>query len=329
MYRLEINENMFVINDQKLPSNFSLDTLIAGFGEDYCIEKVSDMSYVDSYRWHQPNIFLNRDSNSLTMSSKNVCIIYKNQRLSDYYAEHEEEWVALEKSKTAFNYLKVADQIYVYIIENADSIFYLFRLGHYTTYPFHKTANETSLQRDPQYLQLWHDWVNALSQQHDEETIHDVLQSGVTQHEIDQITNVKYPVELLALYTIHDVNHASCEWLFTLDTDDAFELLSFADIAQEWEAIQDLIEDTQDMLEDDYFGDYDLEIDAHAYAKPEWIPIATDKQGDYLLIDMAPSARGQIGQIIALSNESWDRYVVADSLYALIREKITQLNAMT
>lgn len=326
MHVLDIQQNALIINGKQFPLSFSVDNFIAAFGDQYQLEKPSSCSYVDSYRWHDPSIFFNKDSDSILMTSKDISIVYQGQALPEYYAEHDQARVFLSKSATTLDYLQVADHSYVHLIYNADSVAYYFSLGQQATYPKYENLNELSLKKQPEYIQLWQEWIAAVSKNTDISIVNNILQSGITQRELDTAAHLHLPEALVALYAVYDVDQSSEEWIFTLDEGDCFELLSFDAIAEEWEQIQDLISDTEDMMDGEYFGDYDQEIDVSHYAKPEWIPIATDKQGDYLLIDLAPSQYGKKGQIIVLNNESWDRYVVAPSLDALIHQKIRQLN---
>ena len=104
----------------------------------------------------------------------------------------------------------------------------------------------------------------------------------------------------------------------------SYELIPFQDIAEEWNSIQDLQFDEDDLPEQEI--DFE-KINTNNYANPKWIPFATGRNGDYLLYDTDPASKGKFGQIIELQNESWDRNIVADSLEELIQNEISNLRA--
>lgn len=103
-----------------------------------------------------------------------------------------------------------------------------------------------------------------------------------------------------------------------------YELIPFEDIKEEWEAIQDLQFDEDDLPEQEI--DFE-KIKTNNYANPKWIPFATARNGDYLLYDTDPASKGKFGQIIEFQNVSWERNIVADSLEELIQNEINNLKS--
>lgn len=53
---------------------------------------------------------------------------------------------------------------------------------------------------------------------------------------------------------------------------------------------------------------------------PGWIPVTTDDEGNYLLVDLSPGATGRVGQIISLWDESPMRLVEGPSFLGWLSE---------
>ena len=185
-----------------------------------------------------------------------------------------------------------------------------------------------------QYKKLWMDWISLLEQQGtlNEKNKKELLLKPIEQNVFKSISKFEIPEEVIKLYSIYNIDPNRNEWTFSVDSDGCFDLLSFEGIDEAWESVNDLIVDTEEEIKNNQFTDFgqtiDEEIDGkNCYARREWIPIATDRQGDYLLIDLVPTPKGKKGQIIMLSNESWDRIIIADSLYDLLTDQLNYLKS--
>lgn len=183
-----------------------------------------------------------------------------------------------------------------------------------------------------QYKKLWIDWISLLEQHGalNEKNKNEFLLNPIEQNIFKSISKFEIPEEVIKLYSIYNINPNKEEWTFSLGSDGYFDLLSFEGISEAWEDVNDLIVDAEEgilgSLDEDIGQTIDEGVDGkNCYARREWIPIATDRQGNYLLIDLVPTPKGKKGQIIQISNESWDRLIIADSLYDLIAERLNYL----
>lgn len=184
------------------------------------------------------------------------------------------------------------------------------------------------------YKKLWADWIDLLEQHGtlNEENKNKLLLDPIKQEEFKAVSKFEIPEEVVKLYSIYNIDPNENEWAFALDSDGEFDLLSFEGISEEWEEVDNLICDGENGilgdLDEDFGQTIDEEVDGKScYARHEWIPIATDRQGNYLLIDLVPTAKGKKGQIVMVLNESYDRYLIADSLYDLIEERLNYLKS--
>lgn len=181
------------------------------------------------------------------------------------------------------------------------------------------------------YKILWEEWiyllekVGFLNEKNKCEFVLEPIEKG-------DLTSSKFeiPEEVVKLYSIYNINPNKDEWTFSLGADGYFDLLSFEGISEAWEDINDLIVDAEEgvmgSLDEDIGQTIDEEVDGqNCYARREWIPIATDRQGNYLLIDLVPTPKGKKGQIISICNESWDRLLIANSVYDLINDRLNYL----
>lgn len=187
-----------------------------------------------------------------------------------------------------------------------------------------------------QYKQLWINWIYLLEQHGtlNEKNKSEFLLNPIEQDEFKSISKFEIPEEVIKLYSIYNINPDRDEWTFSLDNNGYFDLLSFEGISEAWDNIHDLIVDAEEgimgSLDENIGQTVDEEIDGkNCYARVGWVPIATDRQGNYLLIDLVPTSKGKKGQIIELCNESWDRLVIADSLYNLIEKRLNYLKLNT
>ena len=142
------------------------------------------------------------------------------------------------------------------------------------------------------------------------------LTSGVSREVIarhDELApGITLPPELSNFYRVQDVKYNGVTAVFGFSVNDwQYDLIPFEDIGEEWRGIQEL--QFGDDLEPGATDQYSASVRATDYTNPRWIPLATGRNGDYLLYDTDPSSAGTFGQIIELQNEAWTRVVVADS----------------
>lgn len=174
--------------------------------------------------------------------------------------------------------------------------------------------------QDPAFENLCPEWIGEVTRIVPEDNEYFNLKPGVTAAEISEhrglSADIQIPDELVRFYQAMDVENNAIASPFMFH---GLDLIAFEDIAKEWQDINDLFGLEEDDLD---LSGYSDKVKAEGYANPRWIPIATSRDGDYLLYDTDPSEKGRYGQIIALSNESWTRVVVADSLTQLIQREI-------
>lgn len=173
------------------------------------------------------------------------------------------------------------------------------------------------------YLEpLWADWITATTELVAEDNQYYNLTHGISAEDISkntQLAEFEMPQELLNFYKIHNVDYNAVTATYSFFINGwQYDLLPFAQIREEWLAIQDLANET---IAAEHRA-YSTKVNATTYANAGWIPLAEGRNGDYLLYDTDPSKLGSVGQIIELQNEAWTREVVADSLAQLVRNDI-------
>jgi cell wall assembly regulator SMI1 len=177
---------------------------------------------------------------------------------------------------------------------------------------------------------LWQEWISEINKIVSTDNDYYNITDGITEEDIKEHVvlenGITIPPALINFYKVQNVDYDAVTSAFQVGINNwSYDLIPFQDIKQEWESIQDLQFDEDDLPEQEEI-DFD-KIQTDNYANPKWIPFATGRNGDYLLFDTDPASKGQFGQIIELQNESWERNIVADSLEELIRNEISNLKA--
>lgn len=177
---------------------------------------------------------------------------------------------------------------------------------------------------------LWKEWISEINKIVSTDNDYYNLTDGITEEDIKKHTvledDITIPPALLNFYKVQNVDYDPVTSAFQFGVNNfSYDLIPFQDIKQEWESIQDLQFDEDDLPEQEEI-DFD-KIQTDNYANPKWIPFATGRNGDYLLFDTGPASKGKFGQIIELQNESWERNTIADSLEELIQNEISNLKA--
>lgn len=190
-------------------------------------------------------------------------------------------------------------------------------------------TKEQSAMSSENTKQLWEGWKQAILAVVPESSEYYNLTDGVTEEQIQDLENqlgFALPPVLVDFYKTHNVKYNSVTSTFSLTGVDKMEyyLLPFEQIFDIYTEILECNgEYNYNQVPRD---DYDEKIRCEIYANPKWIPFAQNLQGDYFMIDLDPSEKGNMYQIIDLQNDSWERIVIADSLETLIRDNIRKIN---
>lgn len=178
-----------------------------------------------------------------------------------------------------------------------------------------------------QFKSLWQKWIIEINKIVTADNDYYNLKDGISTEDLEQHSvledKITIPPALQNFYKVQNVEYDAVTSPFQFSINDwGYDLIPFEDIKKEWNGIQDLQFDEDDLPE--------LEIDfekiqTNNYANPKWIPFATGRNGDYLLYDTDPAEKGKFGQIIELQNESWERNIVAKSFEELIQNEIENL----
>ncbi|WP_281232682.1 SMI1/KNR4 family protein [Flavobacterium gelatinilyticum] len=176
---------------------------------------------------------------------------------------------------------------------------------------------------------LWREWISEINKIVSTDNDYYNLTEGISIEDIQRHSaledDITIPPALINFYKVQNVDYDAVTSTFQFGVNNwSYELIPFEDIAEEWNSIQDLQFDEDDLPEQEI--DFE-KINTNNYANPKWIPFATGRNGDYLVYDTDPASKGKFGQIIELQNESWDRNIVADSLEELVQNEINNLRA--
>jgi cell wall assembly regulator SMI1/ankyrin repeat protein len=123
----------------------------------------------------------------------------------------------------------------------------------------------------------------------------------------------KLPAEVRSSYLLHDGQADDADCLFPegfaeLDCD--YLLMPLAEVLGEWEMWKELVEEGE-------FEDETATPDEGVRAdwwNIGWVPLAGNGAGDLLCIDLKPARGGRRGQVVRMSHESGERYLLAGSL---------------
>jgi cell wall assembly regulator SMI1 len=103
---------------------------------------------------------------------------------------------------------------------------------------------------------------------------------------------------------VHNGQKGNAEWLFNGN-----EFLSIQDILMAWSVWIDLLNDGDF---DNRISKPDRQINSGWWIK-EWVPFASNAGGDYLCLDLNPSASGHIGQVIKIYHDFPKRVLISTS----------------
>jgi cell wall assembly regulator SMI1 len=336
MTKLELSKTGFQINNINAEFPIDITVLKQALGESRYLKK----QYNHIYTWDDQGIiafskegdqveslaieFEVRDYDYCAKSSFTGEFIFDGQELFQYYENNKNQLVKLFKG----------DRSGAFIL-NGISVWFDKENGKITSLSIsaaEEKEKKISAPLDPEFASfkpLWEEWVSEINKIVSTDNDYYNLADGISAEDIKQHSSLEdgitIPPALVNFYKIQNVDYDAVTSAFQFGVNNwSYELIPFQDIKEEWESIQDLQFDKEDLPEQEI--DFD-KIQTNNYANPKWIPFATGRNGDYLLYDTDPASKGNFGQIIELQNESWSRDIVADSLEELIQNEISNLKA--
>jgi cell wall assembly regulator SMI1 len=199
----------------------------------------------------------------------------------------------------------------------------------YEAPPENKTTPAPVANAFKHLIPLWKEWIDQINKVVPADNKYYNLTHGISEQDIQEAKKIKeftMPDLLLNFYAINNVEYDGVTAAFSFSVNGwQYDLLPFNNIHERWEEIDDL-QFGEDIEEAD-LKNFSEKVKANDYANPKWIPIAEDRNGNFLLFDTDPSDKGKYGQIIELQNESWERRVVANSLEELLQNEINALRS--
>src|SRR6218665_1957074 len=253
--------------------------------------------------------------------------LFEDQELFQYYENNKNQLVKLFKGDRSGAF--ILNKIRVWFDKEEGKVTGI----SISAYEKEEKPKKTPVPLDSEFKifePLWKEWISEINKIVSTNNDYYNLADGISKEDIEQHSEledgIKIPPALVNFYKVQNVDYDPVTSTFQFGVNNwAYELIPFEDITEEWNSIQDLQFDEEDLPEQD---EVDFEkIKTNNYANPKWIPFATGRNGDYLLYDTDPASKGKFGQIIELQNESWSRIIVADSLEELIQNEITNLKA--
>jgi cell wall assembly regulator SMI1 len=181
------------------------------------------------------------------------------------------------------------------------------------------------------FQNIWQQWIAAINNTKLTSTAYFNLIDGIApgdekMYELQM--KQSFPADIIAFYTVNNVAYNSVASAFSFSINGySYDLLPFKEIAERYDELLDVgtSHDEQDC--ELSYRDLNIsnKINIKDFTNPKWIPFAYTDQGDYLLYDTDPTAKGTYGQIVELQNDSWQRNVVANSLEDLIAQQIQNI----
>ncbi|MFH6995353.1 SMI1/KNR4 family protein [Flavobacterium sp. FlaQc-48] len=248
--------------------------------------------------------------------------VFENQNLFELYKTNKKQLVKLFKGDDSGAF--ILNGISVWFNRENDKITAI------DISAYEEKIKNPRLPVDKEFKQLeslWQEWIIEINKIVTADNDYYNLTDGISAEDLKEHfileNEITIPPALQNFYKIQNVEYNAVTSAFQfLIRDWTYDLIPFEDIKEEWNAIQDLQFEEDDLPE--------LEIDfekikTNNYANPKWIPFATGRNGDYLVYDTDPADKGKFGQIIELQNESWERNIAAESLEELLKKEINNL----
>lgn len=150
----------------------------------------------------------------------------------------------------------------------------------------------------------------------------ETLQAGAFDTEIEELEtrlSIQLPEDVKASYRIHN-GQSDVGYPFLY----GYEFISLEDIYGQWEIEREV--DTQ--IREIYGNNYPSEINSQLRENevrneswnPRWIPLATNGAGDHYCLDLAPTEKGNLGQIISVARENDTRPLLAPSFQVWLEQ---------
>lgn len=334
MTKLSLSKTDFKINDITFQFPIDIDSLKKALGDCRYLKKKHNIIYT----WDNhgiiafskegikaENLMLDLNFGNYDYCSKNPFageFIFDGHELFEYYKSNKNQLVKLFKGdKTG---ALILNGISVWFDKEDDKITAIDISAYQEKVKKPKTAIDEEFR---QFEPLWQEWISEINKIVATDNDYYNLTDGISSESLKEHSvledEIIIPPALQNFYKIQNVEYDAVTSAFQFLVGDwSYDLIPFEDIREEWNSIQDLQFDEDDLPE--------LEIDfekiqTNNYANPKWIPFATGRNGDYLLYDTDPAEKGKFGQIIELQNESWERNIVAESLEELLKSEINNL----
>lgn len=334
MTKLELSKTGFQINSINIEFPIDISVLKQALGDFRYTKK----QYNHIYTWDDRGIMaFSKEGNKVEslaiefeVREYDYCaksiftgeFIFNGQELFQYYENNKNQLVKLFKG----------DRSGAFIL-NGISVWFDKENGKITSLSIsaaEEKEKKITASLDPEYKSfepLWQEWISEINKIVSTSNDYYNLTDGISEEDIQEHTklekDIRIPPALINFYKVQNVDYDAVTAVFQFGVNNwSYDLIPFEDIAEEWNSIQDLQFDEEDLPEQEI--DFE-KIQTNNYANPKWIPFATGRNGDYLVYDTDPASKGKFGQIIELQNESWSRDIVADSLEELIKNEINNL----
>ena len=338
MAKLELSKTGFLINNVNIQFPINISVLKQALGDYRYIKK----QYSHIYTWDDLGIIAySKKGNKIeTLALKlkhGEYDYYPKKNFSGKFTfDGHELFQYYENNKSKLVKIFRGDKTGAFIL-NRKSVWFGKRNGKIATIEISVSEQEEKKEKnkailDPEFKSfesLWQEWITEINKIVSTNNDYYNLTNGIFEEDIAEHTeldaNIKIPAALINFYKVQNVNYDPVASVFQFGVSNGiYDLIPFEDIARVWNFIQSLQYDEED-LEDLPEQEIDFEkIQTNNYANPRWIPFATDHNGEYLLYDTDPAAKGIAGQIILLHRYG-GRYIVADSLEELVRNEIKNL----
>jgi cell wall assembly regulator SMI1 len=334
--KLSLSKTDFTINDVAFQFPIDIDNLKKALGECRYINK----QYNHIYTWDDLGIIafskdgIKAENLMIELKCSDYDYCSKNPFTGEFLFDGQELFKFYESNKNQLVKLFKGDKTGALIL-NGINIWFDKEDGKITALDissYQEKEKKAKIAVDPDFKHfesLWQEWITEINKIVEKDNDYYNLTDGISQEDLEEHStledDIKIPSALLNFYKVQNVEYDAVTSAFQfLIGDWTYDLIPFEDIAEEWNSIQDLQFDEDDLPE--------LEIDfekikTNNYANPKWIPFATGRNGDYLLYDTDPAEKGKFGQIIELQNESWERNIVAESLEELLKNEINNLKS--
>lgn len=338
MTKLSLSKTDFTINDVSIQFPIDIDNLKKALGEFRHIKK----KYNHIYTWDELGIIaFSKEGNQaehlmLELKCNKYDYCSKNPFKGEFIFDGQEIFAFYESNKSQLVKLFKGDKTGAFFL-NGISVWFDKEEGQITGIDISASEAKEKKEKTPALIDnefkhfepLWEEWITEINKIVSTDNDYYNLSDGISAEDVKEHSvledEIQIPKALQNFYKIQNVAYDAVTSAFQfLINNWSYDLIPFEDIAEEWNSIQDLQFDEEDLPE--------LEIDfekikTNNYANPKWIPFATGRNGDYLVFDTDPAEKGKFGQIIELQNESWDRNIVADCLEELIQNEIRNLRA--